>query len=166
MILNLIPTSLINLPQKIVWFSSRITFNFCNSLKHQQETLRSHSNSRADNTRSYLCLSVLRQDRNAFSQQLKNPHLTQKERQEYTYRLGEAEKRYERLKQRIYTGPDAKRQMEAYLNELQVLQSQWRHKYSEAKRNGDQEAAEFFAARLDLLGDELEHHTKSRSSCT
>ncbi|THD26347.1 hypothetical protein D915_002911 [Fasciola hepatica] len=132
---------------------------------HRPEIERGHSRAsivRTDNTRNYACLSVLRQDRNTFSQQLKNPHLTENERQECVFRLGEAEKRYERLKHRLYTRSDAKSQMETYLNELQVLQSQWHHEYNEAKRCGDQKTAEFLSTRLDALEKELEHHTRSR----
>uniref|UniRef100_A0A183AQ56 Occludin_ELL domain-containing protein n=1 Tax=Echinostoma caproni TaxID=27848 RepID=A0A183AQ56_9TREM len=119
---------------------------------------------RIERPSEYMCLSVLREDRAHFSKRANDQSLPSKEREEYQFRLGEAEKRYERLKKRLYSGPNRAREMRAYIQELRVLENEWYNKYSSAKLKGDSKKAEYYAERLDLLRNELRQNADPRPS--
>ncbi|KAF8570628.1 hypothetical protein P879_00305 [Paragonimus westermani] len=129
------------------------------SVDNRNESVSSGDSRHHQSSYKLYSLAVLKSDKTHTEQCLRDPHLTQVDRDKYEHRLRVINELIEGLQRRLL-GPDASTNLKTYVNELNALADETDRKYRDAKRRGAESDMVEYKRRLELIIGELDYYQK------
>ncbi|KAF6773634.1 Coiled-coil and C2 domain-containing protein 1A, partial [Paragonimus kellicotti] len=133
------------------------------SADNRNESVSSGDSRHHQSSYKLYSLAVLKSDKTQTEQYLREPQLTQADRDKYEHRLRVIKDLIEGLQHRLL-GPDASTQLKTYVNELNALADETDRKYRDAKRRGAESDIVEYKRRLELILGELDYYQKKSRS--